>query len=94
MATQRVYHGWIIVENAGRDLRDYIFVEWHEGNEPGRRRQHVGYGESGCASAVEWWDKKLHDNVKLQPALRGSYRVYTEEKVSLAKGAANAESGN
>lgn len=72
----RKYHGWIVVEHE-EGFRDQIFVEWNEGNT--RKREQMGFGESGCAKAVEWWDKKLNTHVQLQPMLRGSYRVYIEE---------------
>jgi hypothetical protein len=79
MSESRQYHGWILVEDGGQGFKDYISVEWTDEN--GNRRhfsEENWRGESGAAKAVEWWDKKLGVTAKLQPALRGSYRVYTE----------------
>jgi hypothetical protein len=87
VSTGRIYHGWILVEDGGPGYKDYIRVEWSD--EVGRHSfgghgSHDGgtgngwRGESGAARAVEWWDKKIGSPIKLQPILKGSYRVYTE----------------
>lgn len=73
----RTYHGWILVESGGEGFKDYIYIEYDDGT-PERYRRLLGRAESGCAVAVEWWDKKVGKPVKLQPMLKGSYRVYTE----------------
>lgn len=86
MSKQRVYYGWIIVSDGGPGMNTVITVEYTDGkdirksydgkDEPGE----IGwYGERGCALAVEWWDRKVGKPVQLQPMLKGSYRVYTEE---------------
>ena len=73
---KRKYHGWIIAEDGGPGFKDSIHTEWQD--EQGRHQEHVGYGNSGCAKAVEWWDEKVGGNIKLEPLFQGSYRVYTE----------------
>lgn len=76
----RKYHGWIVVEAGGSGFNNVIWVEWRDKPEDEvRSRKQVGYGETGSVTAVEWWDKKVGQSVKLQPMLKGSYRVYTEE---------------
>lgn len=80
VTTKRTYYGWVVVEDPGdKALADVIWVEWTD-NGNGRQRKQMGYGESGCVTAVEWWDKKVGQPVMLQPTLKGCYRVYTEIK--------------
>lgn len=81
---KRRYHGWILVEDAGPGFRDYISVEYADVK--GRvvicgdtLQDQPWRGESGCARAIEWWDKKVSATVKLESTLKGCYRVYTEE---------------
>lgn len=76
MKARKIHHGWVIVEAGGEGFKDHVSVEWTEGED--RFHEDVGRGESGCAKAVEWWDKKVGMSVKLEPTLRGAYRVYTE----------------
>ena len=73
---KRQYHGWVLVEDGGKDFKNYVSVEYVDAS--GRHHEEIGRGESGCAKAVEWWDKKLGQPTKLEPTLRGCYRVYTE----------------
>jgi hypothetical protein len=79
---KRLYHGWIVVEDGGVGYKEFVSVEW-QGEDGVRYRlsgdeSHEWRGESGCTQAVEWWDAKLQTNVKLEPAMKGCYRVYTE----------------
>lgn len=81
---KKVYYGWILVEDGGEGFKEYVSVEWNEGDERKRFRGSSGLedgwrGESGCALAVEWWDRKIGKNIKLEPTLRGCYRVFTLE---------------
>jgi hypothetical protein len=78
------YHGWILVEDAGPDFKDHISVEWHD--KDGRHafhgttvdNSHGWRGNSGCARAIEWWDKKVGQAISLMPTPLGAFRVYTE----------------
>lgn len=75
---KREYHGWVLVEHEP-GYRDVVAVEWTD--EQGNRRRYRDdswRGESGCAMAIEWWERKLEKSILLQPTLRGCYRVYVE----------------
>lgn len=74
---KRNYQGWIVVESAGQGMRDYVFVEWSDGNKR-QRCEMESRGESGCISALEWWEKKVGSRVYIESAFRGCYRVYTK----------------
>lgn len=75
---KRRYRGWVVVEDQGDEaLADVIYVEWADDNGITQRKQ-LGYGEHGCVAAMEWWDKRAGQPVKLEPTLKGCYRVYTE----------------
>ena len=74
---KRNYHGWVLVEPMGPGLNDRIYVEYGSGDD--RTKTDKGYGNSGCAAAIEWWEKKLGQPIKLEPTIKGCYRVYTEE---------------
>lgn len=77
---KRKYHGWIVVEEkpSGEPKYSDIFVEYEEGGER-KKDKMPKLGNSGCAQAVEWWDRKVGSNIKLEPMLKGCFRVYTEE---------------
>jgi hypothetical protein len=73
---RKQYHGWIVVEEVSEGMKPPVYAEWVD--ESGERRKEFrGYGESGCASAVEWWDERLKKPIKLEPTIRGCYRVAT-----------------
>ena len=74
----RNYLGWVVVEEAVPGYNPRVFVEWREGVE--RCREFKGYADSGCTQAIEWWDERAGGVVKLEPAMRGCYRVYMEEE--------------
>lgn len=69
-----LFYGWIVVEEAAPGMKPQVLVEWTEGTE--RKRVYMdSRGESGCAEAIEWWDKRLRQQVTLEPTIRGLYRV-------------------
>ena len=71
------YRGWIIVHEAAPGHNPHITVEWPN-NDGGRYSESMGYGEQAVSQAIEWWDKRLGVQAKLQPTIRGLYRVYVE----------------
>lgn len=71
------YHGWIVVEDGGTGFKEYVSVEWNEGDVRKRHTEDNWRGSSGCTRAIEWWDKKLGMKVNVETALRGCYRVFT-----------------
>lgn len=78
MKRTRTNHGWILKEDGGAGFKATIYVEWVDGQGKRCHKQMERYGEMGAAEAVEFWEKKLGQPIKLQPMLAGSYRVYTE----------------
>src|SRR5262245_52908472 len=79
MTTKR-YHGWIVVEEASPGYNPVIYVEYTSGDNKRRRTEMDARGNRGCTEAIKWWDKKLGEGkAKLEPTIRGCYRVYTEE---------------
>lgn len=79
VSKEKKYHGWVIVESGGNGFKEYVSVEWQNLDGRHRHQEDNWRGESGCAKAVEWWDKKVGSPIKLEPTLRGCYRVYTQE---------------
>jgi hypothetical protein len=76
---KKQYHGWILVESGGRDLKDFIYIEYTDEKGNRIRKEMANRGNSGAAEAVEFWDKKIgFQAVKLEPMILGMYRVYTE----------------
>lgn len=75
----RTYHGWLLVEARGAGYNDAIKVEYTSADGK-RRSKDFGYGQGGCVDAIEWWDSKIGAKgaAKLEPTLKGMYRVYTE----------------
>ena len=74
---KRTYHGWLVLEPQGEGMNDQVFTEYL--NAGGKRdRQGFGYGNRGCVRAIEWFDKRAGQPVKLEPMLKGMHRVYTE----------------
>lgn len=77
----RVYHGWIIVDEAQSGDPKYATISVEYQDETERRKHYMQkLGNSGCAQAVEWWDNKIGERTMLEPSFKGSYRVYTERK--------------
>ena len=75
---RRTYHGWVVIEEAGPGLLARVYVEYTSGDNKRRRKEMNSGGNHGCTEAIEWWDKKFGCSVKLEPTIRGCYRVYTE----------------
>lgn len=78
MSTSNTYHGWIVVEDLAPGLLARVYVEYVSGDNKRRRKEMNSGGNFGCTEAIEWWDKKVGQSVKLQPLMKGCYRVYTE----------------
>lgn len=76
---KRIYHGWVVVEEASPGYNPKVKVEYNSTADGKRRSKDMGYGNGGCVDAIEWWDEHLKQPVKLEPTIRGCYRVYTEE---------------
>jgi hypothetical protein len=76
---KKQYHGWILVESGGRDLKDFIYIEYTDEQGKRIRKLMENRGNSGAAEAVEFWDRKVGQSVKLEPMILGMYRVYTGE---------------
>jgi hypothetical protein len=74
---ERKWYGWIIVEPGGEGFKDFIYVEWME-NDVRRKQEMPNRGESGAAQAVEWWDRKVGQSIRLEHFGSIGYRVYTE----------------
>jgi hypothetical protein len=75
----RQYHGWLIYDQIKSGDLPSVWVEYRIDGKVERVYMDQK-GERGCTEAVEWWDKKLETKVKLEPAFRGQYRVYTESE--------------
>jgi hypothetical protein len=73
----RTYHGWIVVEEE-IGITASVSTEFIEADGQRKRVFMTRRGNSGCAEAVEWWDKRLGRTCFLEPTLRGCYRVYTD----------------
>lgn len=77
MSNNRAYYGWIVIEQE-EGYKDHIYAEYNDEEGAPRKREFMGYGNSGCAKAVEWWDSKLKQHISLQPMGKIGYRVYVE----------------
>jgi hypothetical protein len=78
MTIMKKYHGWIIVEKNSPGFKDVIYAETGTGDQ--RTKKQMGYGESGCAAAVEWFDQRVGKTISIVPMGKIGYRVYTEEE--------------
>jgi hypothetical protein len=76
----KTYHGWILVEDGGKDYKDFIYTEYTNKDGDRIRTVMTSRGESGCAEAVEWWDKQVGQPIKLERSFARSYRVYTKQE--------------
>jgi hypothetical protein len=72
----RTYHGWVVVREAEPGYNHPVYAEFRDNGE--RQVVHQGFGNSGCATAIEFWDKKVGQTVKLESVIKGCHRVYTE----------------
>lgn len=67
------YLGWVVVGEPAPGMNAPVFAERVEDGV--RKRHPTGYGNSGCAQAIEWWDKQAGSPVELTATVMGCYRV-------------------
>lgn len=75
----KTYHGWVVVEDPAPGYNPEVKVEYVAADGK-RHTKAMGFGNGGCTEAINWWDKRLGKITKLEPTIRGCYRVFTEEQ--------------
>jgi hypothetical protein len=68
------YHGWIVRVSQGEGFNPHWRCEWREGEE---RKARVFVRET---EAIEFFDQRVGEPIKLMDTPLGAYRVYTEEQ--------------
>lgn len=71
---KRIYHGWVVKVDNGKDFNPTFKAEWEENG----KRLTALHDNFNPVSVIEFWDKKVGSPVKLEPTPLGAYRVYTE----------------
>lgn len=82
MTRSRNYIGWVVIEEASPGYNPMVKVEYNSKADGKRHSKEMGYGGSGCIEAIEFFDMQAGQTVKLEPTIKGCYRVYIQEEES------------
>lgn len=69
-----VYHGWVVRQDNGDGKLPSYFAEFKAVEGQGLQRVYTG---DSAAKAVQFWDDRIGQPVKLLPTPIGAFRVFT-----------------
>jgi len=86
---ETVFHGWIVRESGGDGYRDVFYAKWREDGKEQQTGMERGWRDP--VPAIEFWDNKVGQPVKLMETPIGAFRVYTESPATPGATAATPE---